>query len=73
MAQECINEEHVGRELLPQQILARGCPSGQNMNYVTLSRMSPDSKNPLDELAHREYGVPLIYVGLPEYHGVRLW
>ena len=43
MAQECIYKEHAGRELLPQQILACGCPSGQNMNYVALGRMSPDS------------------------------
>ena len=29
--------------------------------------------NPLDVLAHREYGVPLLCAWLPEYHGVRLW
>ena len=44
MAQECINEEHAGKDLLPQQILARGCLSGQNMNYVALCRTSPNSK-----------------------------
>ena len=30
-------------------------------------------ENPLDVLAHRGYGVPLLYVELPEYHGVCLW
>ena len=43
MAQECINKEHARRELIPQQILVQGCPSEQNMNYVALCRMSPDS------------------------------
>ena len=36
-------KKHARRELLPQQILACGCPSGQNTNYVTLGRLSPDS------------------------------
>ena len=44
MAQECIYKKHARRELLPQQILECGCPSGQNMNYVALCKMSPDSK-----------------------------
>ena len=43
MAQECIYKEHAGRELLPQQIGACGCPSGQYMDHVTLGRMSLDS------------------------------
>ena len=30
-------------------------------------------ENPLDVLTHKEYGVPLLYVELLEYHGVRLW
>ena len=30
-------------------------------------------ENPLDLLDHKEYGVPLLYVGLLEYHGVRIW
>ena len=30
-------------------------------------------KNPLDVLAHKKYGVALLYVWHPEYHGVRLW
>ena len=43
MAQECIYEKHARRELIPQQILACGCSSTQNMNYVALGRMSSDS------------------------------
>ena len=43
MVQECIYKEHAGREFLPQQILACGCPSGQNTNYVARGRISPDS------------------------------
>ena len=43
MAQECIYKEHARRELLSQQILACGCPFGQNMDYVALRRMSPES------------------------------
>ena len=35
-------KKHARRELLPQQILACGCHSKQNMNYVALRRMSPD-------------------------------
>ena len=43
MVQECIYKKHAGRELVLQQILACGCPSGQNTNYLALGRMSPDS------------------------------
>ena len=30
-------------------------------------------ENPLDMLARRECGVPLLYVWLLEYLGIRLW
>ena len=43
MAQKCIYKKHARKELLPQQILACGGPSRQNMDYVALRRMSPDS------------------------------
>ena len=43
--------------------------------YELCSSVKDESRleNPLDVLAHKEYGVPLLYVVLLEYHGVRLW
>ena len=45
------------------------------IEYELCRSVQDESKleNPLDVLAHKEYGVPLLYVGLPEYHGVHLW
>ena len=45
------------------------------IEYKLCRSMKDESRleNPLDVLAHKEYGVPLLYVELLEYHGVRLW
>jgi len=36
VAEECINEEHAGGKLPPLNVMARGCPSGQSMDNVTV-------------------------------------
>ena len=40
------------------------CRSGQDESRLD---------NPLDGLARMEYAMPMLYVELPEYHGVRQW